>query len=175
MKIIIPLVLLLLGLGGGVGAGFALRPTTVSAEVPARDAADNGAEHAAPEPHAAATPASAGHGSGHGGADPEYIKLNNQFVVPVVTRDKVESLVVMSLSLEIMPGEAEAVYRHEPKLRDEFLQVMFDHANMGGFRGTYTDTGKLALLRTGLFGIARKTLGPAVKGVLITDIVRQDL
>lgn len=162
MKMLIPLVLALLGVGGGVGAGLALRPDTA-----ATTDAPTAEDHATPAPPAA-----------HDGGGPdgsEYVKLNNQFVVPIVTRDDIEALVVMTLSLEIVPGESETVYLREPKLRDVFLQVLFDHANMGGFRGTFTDTGKLATLRRNLLEVARKTLGSSVSAVLITDLTRQDL
>ena len=63
----------------------------------------------------------------------EYVKLSNQFVVPVVKGKTVVSLVVLSLSLEVPEGQKDAVFRREPKLRDSFLQVLFDHANIGGF------------------------------------------
>jgi len=124
-----------------------------------------GAGHDAPLP-AEASPGERG--------EHEYVKLNNQFVVPVVARDMVTALVVMSLSVEIEPGRAENVYRHEPKLRDSFLQVLFDHANMGGFKGEFTNANNMDVLRAALTDVARATLGNLVKGVLITDIARQD-
>lgn len=177
MKLLIPLILLLIGLGGGVGAGLALR----SAPETAAQAAANGEEknagsdaHAEPSETRSGNNASSDH-SGATAQNLEYIKLNNQFVVPIVTKDSVDSIIVMSLSLEIVAGQSEIVYLREPKLRDEFLRVLFDHANMGGFRGTFTDTGKLESLRTGLLQVAQNTLGSIATAVLITDITRQDL
>jgi hypothetical protein len=80
----------------------------------------------------------------------------------------------MSLTLEVRPGATEAVYLREPKLRDALLQVMFDHANAGGFKGVFTDGANLILLRSALFETAQKTLGDIVLNVLISDISRQD-
>ena len=60
------------------------------------------------------------------------------------------------------------------KLRDAFLQVMFDHANAGGFSGSFTDGSNLILLRAALLEMAVKTLGDVISDVLINDIVRQD-
>ncbi|MCZ7674944.1 MAG: flagellar basal body-associated FliL family protein [Roseovarius sp.] len=108
-----------------------------------------------------------------GGAD--YVKLNNQFVVPVVAGKQVNSLVVMSLSIEIGEGKRDIVYAREPKLRDALLQVLFDHANMGGFAGTFTDGNTLDVLRAALTETARGILGDAVRNVLIVDIARQDM
>ena len=100
--------------------------------------------------------------------------MNNQFVVPIVDEGRVSAMVVLSLSLEVEPGNTEAVYQREPKLRDAFLQVLFDHANIGGFSGSFTDVSNLVVLRTSLKEAASRVLGTVVVDVLITDIARQD-
>ncbi len=155
------------GLGGGVGAGLFLRPTP-----------ENGT-HAEANTHGEASAEDHGSESADDhaeddGTDPEYVKLNNQFVVPVVDEGHVSAMVVLSLSLEVEPGNTEAVYEREPKLRDVFLQVMFDHANIGGFSGSFTDGSNLIVLRTSLKEAAGLVLGTSVRDILITDIARQD-
>lgn len=159
---LIPLILPLIGLGAGVGAGFVLRPDAVVA----LDAAETPDETAI---ETTVAPAVA-----DGETPPEYAKMNNQFVVPVLEGGRVVSMVILSLSIEIPPGGAEGVYAREPKLRDSFLQVLFDHANAGGFRGSFTDGSNMILLRRALLESARVVLGEAARDVLITDIVRQD-
>jgi flagellar protein FliL len=146
---LLPILLGLLGLGLGVGAGVFLRPP-----------AD---EHAVVE-EAPVDPAQA----------PEYVKLPNQFIVPVMLRGKVVGLVIMSLSLEVKNGATAEVFGVEPKLRDVMLQVMFDHANSGGFEGAYTDGANLVLLRKALLEAAKGVLKKTVTDVLIVDIMRQD-
>jgi len=173
---LLPILLALFGLGGGIGAGIFLRPAppaedhaaTGDAEAPAGEG-----DHAAPEAEAEAGPeAGADEHAEEGG--PEYVKLNNQFVVPVVEEGRVTAMVVLSLSLEVAAGNTEAVYQREPKLRDVFLQVMFDHANIGGFSGSFTDGANLVVLRNSLKEAAALVMGNAVSDVLITDIARQD-
>jgi len=174
MNKLIPLILLLVGIGGGVGAGLALRPDaaatgaeeSISEGGDATHEADGGTETATDAANDASQDAPGGG---------EYIKLNNQFVVPIVERDKVTAMIVLSLSLELAPGQSEAAYLHEPKLRDAFLEVMFDHANMGGFDGVFTDTAKLDSLRRGLTDVATGILGPIVRTVLITEFARQPM
>jgi hypothetical protein len=95
-------------------------------------------------------------------------------VVPVVEQGRVDAMVVLAISLEVEAGNTETVYQREPKLRDAFLQVMFDHANVGGFSGTFTDGSNLVVLRTNLKEAAAMILGTVVRDVLITDIARQD-
>lgn len=112
--------------------------------------------------------------SDEGGAAPDYVKLTNQFVIPILTGGEVSSLVILSLSLEVGAGQGEEVYAREPKLRDALLQVMFDHANAGGFNGDFTQNAALAPLRQALREAASAVMGPSVTDVLISDIVRQD-
>lgn len=202
MKKLIPLIFLLAGTGMGVGTGMVLGIGSGGNTVPDRRAdveSDTQSDPAATE-HGAVQieprgdlPASdhavghepthhAGHSSGqddggHGSASHayDYVKMTNQFVVPVVEGEKVTAMVVVSLSLEVSPGATEFVYALEPKLRDGFLQVLFDHANMGGFGGAFTDSSMMAVLRRSLLQIARRDLGSVVNDIMIVDIARQDV
>lgn len=151
---ILPLLFLLAGAGIGAGAGWVLHPPVQADE---DDASAGEKPDSSPEE-----------------SGTEYVKLNNQFVVPVIERDRVAALVVMSLSLETRGNMTEAVYEVEPKLRDAFLRVLFDHSNMGGFRGAFTRSDQLDLLRKGLREVARQELGDDITDVLIVDIARQD-
>ncbi|MBL4917021.1 flagellar basal body-associated FliL family protein [Szabonella alba] len=148
---ILPLLLVILGLGAGAGAGMMLRPASEAV-----DAA------AVPEPETPPPGLS------------DFVRLNNQFVIPVLEQGQIVSLVILSLSLEVVSGGTEAVYAREPRIRDALLQVLFDHANAGGFRGTFTDGANLMLLRRALHEAAQRVMGRDVLDVLIADIVRQD-
>lgn len=105
---------------------------------------------------------------------PEYVKMSNQFVVPILEKGRVIAMVILNLSLEVTPGTSEGIYAREPKLRDAFLQILFDHANSGGFNGDFTDGANLTLLRKALKEVARTTIGESVTDVLVTDLARQD-
>lgn len=165
-RLLLPLILALGGLGAGVGAGLFLKPEEAPGEA---------GEAVTAEGHAAGEDSASGEDEHQDdGTGPEYVKLNNQFVVPVVQEGRVAAMVVLSLSLEVEAGNTEAVYQREPKLRDVFLQVLFDHANVGGFSGSFTDGSNLVVLRTSLKEAAALVLGTTVRDVLITDIARQD-
>ncbi|MGL4238151.1 flagellar basal body-associated FliL family protein [Tabrizicola sp.] len=166
---LLPILLAVVGLGGGVGAGLFLRPAAPAAE---NAEAGHDGDHAAEPEHAEAEEHS--EDDDHAESGPDYVKMNNQFVVPVVEEGRVAAMVVLSLSLEVEAGNTEAVYQREPKLRDAFLQVLFDHANIGGFSGSFTDGSNLVVLRTSLKEAAAMILGTVVNDVLITDIARQD-
>jgi flagellar protein FliL len=148
---ILPLLLAIVGLGAGVGAGLVLRPAPAEG--------DHAQEEMAPEDPV---------------EPPEYVKLSNQFVIPVLVDGRIDAMVIMSINLEVTVGSTEAVFSQEPKLRDGFLQVLFDHANAGGFRGSFTDGANMVNLRGALMEVATKILGDMVIDVLIVDIGRQD-
>ncbi len=168
-KLVLPGLLLLLGTGAGAATGIFLLPPPAEEE--------DAAAIACPEPEAAATD------DLHGGL-PEpapfdtpsvFVPLNNQFIVPVVEGDDVAALVILSLSVEVPEGQDAAVLAAEPRLRDAFLQALFDHANTGGFDGAFTASETMRSLRLALDAASREALGDLSRNVLIIDIVRQDV
>ncbi len=163
---ILPILFALIGVGAGIGAGVMLKPEPVVET----DVATCGPE--AKDDHAETSHDVDDHGDD---VVPEYVKMNNQFVIPVVKDGKMAALVVLSISIEVTSGGKEATFQREPKLRDAFNQVLFDHANAGGFEGTFTNSNNMTLLRDSLYEIARKVAGPVVRDVLIAEIVRQDV
>lgn len=179
MRMLLPILLLIVGVGGGVGAGVMLG----GGETPDPDAGAE--EHAGEDDHADEDAGDDEH-SDEGelgeparvepaGEGTEYVRINNQFVVPIVRNGAVRSLVVMSLSLEVDTGVNGAVFTQEPRLRDSFLRVMFAHANAGGFDGRFTEADAMAPLRSALREAAQRILGnDTTHDVLITDILRQD-
>jgi hypothetical protein len=165
MKKLFPALMLLVGTGAGVGAGVYLRPELV----PALDAD----EAASPENEKVVIEHAAGDSVPANGK--EYIKLSNQFVVPLVEKDRIASMIVMTLSVEIPEGQGQKVYDLEPKIRDVFLRVLFDHAAIGGFRGAFLHNENLDTVRTSLRNAALSNFGEDFIGdVLIFEIARQD-
>ncbi len=162
MMKLLPIILFLVGSGAGVGAGLYLRPVPKQSEMGVEDT------DAKVEPTLLEAPETPGLGY-------QYVQMTNQFVVPIVRDQRVSSMMVLSLSIETAEGRTDTIYDKEPKLRDIFLQVMFDHANIGGFDGVFTDVSQLAVLRRALREVAQKSLGSdIVNDVLIVDMARQD-
>ncbi len=161
MKKLLPVVLLLVGLLGGAGAGWVLRP-------PPDPGGTGGGETAhapAPAPDA---PPPAPPGS------TETLRLPNQFVIPLIEDGRVRAMVVIGLTLELNLGHTVSLANDEARLRSLFLQRLFDHANIGGFDGVFTSGEALLALRRSLRDAARGLLGPSVHDVLITELLRQE-
>ena len=151
------------------------------AAAPAPTAGGHGATAAPSGGHEAAAPATAGaHGAdagGHGGAGngsaPAWFKFPQQFFVPVLHDGRLDSTMVLSLSVEMPGGATETVYAHELKLRDALLRQMLIHANTGGFDGNFTAEPQLRVLRQSLLGTAQGVV-PEITDILIGDIARQE-
>lgn len=164
IKKLLPIVFLGAGLAAGVGAGLALAPSKAEMDK-SEIKPDAGAAKDAKSDKAKKDEKADAY---------EYLKLTKQFVVPVVADEEITALVTMSLSLEARPGITETFYEMEPKLRDSFLQVLFDHANTGGFDGAFTTSDNLEVLRRSLLEVAQKDFGQDVSRVLIMSVSRQD-
>lgn len=151
-KIVLPILMTSLGAGGGFAAGTVLHKP---AELP-NDATI--VVETLDQPKAV-----------------EFAKLNNQFVVPIMTDGRMSAMVVLSLTLEVAEGSKDTVYAIEPRLRDSLFSAMIEHANLGGFDGDFTQTAPMRQLRNVLVHAAQKPAADLITDVLILDIARQDL
>lgn len=167
MAKLLPIILIVVGLAAGAGVGLALRPAPEEVECAPDDDACLAAEKEEEEKKKANEEAEA--------KPAEFVSLSRQFVIPLMDEEQVRALVVASLAVEVDEGTTDTVYAREPKLRDGFLGVLFVHAHSGGFSGDFTRGSRLDDLRTLLTDAARPILGEILHGVLITEVVRQDL
>ncbi|WP_422048569.1 flagellar basal body-associated protein FliL [Shimia sp.] len=171
MKKLLPIIMLLVGVGAGVGAGLALRPAP---EPPAMDAEmADGAEHA--DEHDMKKEMKKEEKADGPPKGREYVELVDQFIIPVVNDSSVTSLILITLTLEVDSGATERVFQAEPRIRGALLQAMFDHANIGGFNGAFTNSSKLEPLRQTFVEVAQKVYGDEISDVLIVQITRQDV
>jgi flagellar protein FliL len=156
MRRLLPILLALLGLAAGLGAGFLLRP-------PAPEPVAEAPGGILPPPNLSAPPPGT-----------EVLRLPNQFLIPLIGEGRVRAMVVVSVALEVLPGHGIDLPRHEARLRSIFLQLLFDYANLGGFDGVFTSGEQLLTLRRTLSEAARQELGDKVHDILITELLRQE-
>lgn len=195
MKKLIPMLIPVVALAGGVAAGDMLRPAPggaghAAADAPAEShgeaetadhakgghAAEEPSDHAAPAPagdHAAA----ADHGGGHGSEGPVpaegWFTFPSQFFVPLMRNGDMGAVMILTLTIETPGAELAAMEQQEHRLRDALLRELLIHANTGGFDGNFTSEARLAPLRQRLQKAAQTSTDLTVKAVLIEDIARQ--
>lgn len=160
-----------LSAAGGLGAAIATAPAPDSAG--GAHASDDAHEDA--HAHEADTPESAAHDDhdqghdGHGDAA-SYIKLPNQFIVPVVRDGVVSAMAVLSLGVETPESHQPEVLSMRPKLTDAFLTALFEHSNAGGFDGDFTSQNARSLLKSHLLTAAHETAGEYVTDILLLEL-----
>ena len=114
LRLLIPAILLIVGLASGyLAASFLTPPDEIACTAEDEDCESPPTESEDEETE---------------NSDSAFVRMNNQFIVPVIREDRVSSMVVLSLSLEVPPDATESVFQREPLLRDAFLQILFDHA-----------------------------------------------
>lgn len=175
LRIISIVLLVTLGGAAGLWLGFRFAPPNTSETGPDL-AAESSAEGAIGDGREASAPEQALQADAPGMTSDqiEYVRLSDQFVVPILRQGSVNALVVVSIGLEVQAGLKAFVFAREPKLRDAFLQVLFAHANAGGFDGAFTSGPAVEDLRQRLLEAGRPVLGSELFDVLITDLARQD-
>ena len=171
MKALILLSVLLIS-GGAIGAGAAWLTMRFAPEAKAvanAQATADPAVHPQDEAALGGLPVSSGILPGA-----DYQRLDDPFLVPLVRNNMVEAMMVLTLGIEVTPGQSQLIHSQEPRLRNQLLQALFDHANTGGFDGMFTVSGNMRTLRESLTRAARDVLGDAVGSILILDMVRQE-
>ena len=163
MKKLLPLLSLIIGLGGGVAAAIVLAPKN---KAPASDESD-----------AAVAPSESTAGSTDPVAEEnmEIVKLPNQFVVPVIVNKRVMAMVILTVALEVKDGTGDHIRSIEPKLRDTFLEELFGLASLGVFEDEIISRKSMSLVRTALTERAKTLLDQKGARVFITDMARQDV
>ncbi len=151
---------------------------------------------------AEASTASAGHGeaSGHGekessghdkpkadkggGHDKEesgasgdiaYYKFTREFVVPLIRNERVESLVIINLNLEVDSSESQKLFSMEPKLRDNIMTTLIKLSNDGDTLHTLTDVDHYETIRSMVLANLQGAISESIQNVLILDMAKQDL
>ena len=203
MKKLIPMLIPVVALAGGVAAGDMLRPVPegaehAAAEAPAEghgEAAETGdhaegghaaeepADHASPAPaddHAAAADDHGGGGHGDSGGHGDeavpaegWFTFPSQFFVPLMRNGDMGAVMILTLTIETPGADLKAMEQQEHRLRDALLRELLIHANTGGFDGNFTSEARLAPLRERLQKAAQASTDLTVKAVLIEDIARQ--
>ena len=160
MKALLPVIALLAGLTGGIYAASQLWPAERQNAV-----ADKSAE---------AKLASDEKDSKDEAKASAFLKLDQPFVIPIQTHNKISEHVVLSISMETHVDHFDALDAMTPKLRAAFIITLYDHASIGSFSDPLDNVKMLQHVTEALQTSADQALNGLQATVLITNFVRQN-
>lgn len=167
MKSILPIILVLLAVGG---AGFAAKTVRGAPEV--EDGAHNLEEGGVHDPKKAKK--AGDKGDGYGSGNVAYYRFKRDFIVPVMRGNSVDSLVLLRVSVEMDPDKLEVFRPKEPRIRDAFMQTLLSLSHDGLFKGDITAPNVYQTIQSRLTETANANMDDEAKAVLIVDFARQD-
>ena len=180
MKQIVPSIVALLAISAGGGTAYFLKSGSSNPN-PASAAHDTGGDegegHAKPKKE---KKEQKGHGSSdkHGDADAAdvtYYKFSREFVVPMIEDDRVQSLVILNLNLEVDTAISQELFSKEPVLRDNIMTTLVKLSSGGRTLNSITDVDNYETLRAMILTNLQNEIPEGIRNVLILDMARQDL
>ncbi len=106
--------------------------------------------------------------------DVTYMKFKRQFVVPIMGKGKIQSLILLNINLELGKNAPQKAYTLEPKLRDAIMRELLVLSHEGAFSDELTSMATYDKLRGALLDAAQGVMKNGVTNVLILDLMRQD-
>lgn len=164
MKKIFPILLVLLGIGGGGAAGVFLKPPMPSGDKAAKETAE------APQITTEDDPA-----DNRPASDRAFVKVGKQTIIPILDGGETRALMLFELAVDVPAGRENIVHEMEPRLRDAFLRELFQMSYTGAFLTNFTDDRVIEELRRNLTRAAREQIGDDAREVLILDVMRQEM
>jgi flagellar FliL protein len=119
-------------------------------------------------------PAATAPGEAPTSEDNAFIDMERKFVVPLVRGNRVRSLVVVDLRVEVRRGAEDRARELKPKVRDAFLDTLYAMAVAGAFDGDLYSNNVQGEMRARLLEAARDVLQDDARGILIGELLRQD-
>lgn len=113
-------------------------------------------------------------GGDYGGAT-TYFKFSREFVVPLMRDDKVKSLVILNINIEVDANATAGLFAQEPKLRDNIMMSLIELSHDGVTLDNITDVESFETIRSVLVKNLKKIAPEGIKNVLILDVGKQEL
>lgn len=116
------------------------------------------------------------HGAPKAKGSVAYFKFTREFVVPLIEKERVSSLVILNINLEVDTSVAERLYLKEPVLRDSIMTTLVEIAGDGRTFQTMTSIENYETIRSMvLIDLQKRLPDDGILNVLILDMARQDL
>lgn len=114
------------------------------------------------------------YGDGGGADEISYLKFKRQFVVPVMQDGTIQALVIMNFNLVLDDHAPDNVFSYEPKLRDALTRELLGLSNAGIFGENLTSAASYETMREKLLTASRAVVKEGISDILILDVARQE-
>jgi len=118
------------------------------------------------------------HGGGHGSAlasDIQFFNFSREFIVPIMTNQRVESLVIININLEVESSVLDKLFSIKPKLRDNIMTTLVELSNDGKTLVEPTSVDSYETIRSVILTNLNSVVASGIENVLIMDLAKQDL
>ena len=190
MAKILPMILQIVAVIGGVFGGLMLKPQPKASPADAHAEEADGDHAKKDKGDKKKAKKDKGHGDkkkkdkhgkekskgGHGekdGSSTGYIKFSRPFIVPVLNSSGRNFVIMMDINIEAPSSATQSAYEKEPKLRDVMLQTLFNLSNEGTFGENLLVENNMDDLREKLLEAAQSVIGEDAQNILILNISKQ--
>lgn len=118
------------------------------------------------------------HGAGYGSessAGTAYFNFSREFIVPIMANQRVESLVIININLEVQPSLMDKMFSLKPKLRDNIMTTLVGLSNDGKTLVEPTSVDSYETIRSVILMNLNSVVASGIENVLIMDLAKQDL
>ena len=116
-----------------------------------------------------------GHGSSGSSGNVSYFRFSREFVVPVLEDDRVASLVILNINLEVDSSISASLFSQEPKLRDNIMSTLIALSGDGDTFRNITQVESYESVRSMVLMNLKSVVPNGIENVLIVDMAKQDL
>jgi hypothetical protein len=118
------------------------------------------------------------HGDGYSSgssSELQYFSFSREFVVPIMADQRVESLVIINLNLEVESHILNKLFSIKPKLRDNIMTTLVELSNDGKTLVEPTSVDSYETIRSVILSNLNSVVASGVENVLIMDLAKQEV
>jgi flagellar protein FliL len=104
-----------------------------------------------------------------------YFKFSREFIVPIMSGNRVSELVILNISLETDESISQTLFSQEPKLRDNIMTTLIALSNDGVTFESMTAVDNYETLRSTILMNLDSVVADGIENVLILDLAKQEI
>ena len=103
-----------------------------------------------------------------------YFDFQRNFIIPIIGENRVDALVLLTVSVELDAAKIDEVRTREPRIRDAFMKTLLTLSHEGVLSQDITDPDVYTIIQERLLKTAKDVVDEDVESILLVDFARQD-